>query len=68
MLQHNPELKSQIDQLWNKFWAGRISNSLCTGIKSMCFFRLLIDKGLEVLFLISVIYNTHGTTIKIPEI
>ena len=53
MLQHNPELKSQIDQLWNKFWAGRISNSLCTGIKSMCFFRLLIDKGLEVLFLVS---------------
>jgi len=28
MLQHNPELKSQIDQLWNKFWAGGISNPI----------------------------------------
>jgi len=28
MLQHNPELKSQIDQLWNKFWVGGISNPL----------------------------------------
>ena len=22
MLQNNPELKSKIDQLWNKFWSG----------------------------------------------
>ena len=28
MLQNNPELKSKIDQLWNKFWAGGISNPL----------------------------------------
>ncbi len=28
MLQHNPELKSKIDQLWNKFWSGGISNPL----------------------------------------
>ena len=27
MLQHNPELKSKIDQLWNNFWSGRMSNS-----------------------------------------
>ena len=24
MLQNNPELKSKIDQLWNKFWSGGI--------------------------------------------
>lgn len=28
MLQHNAELKSKIDQLWNKFWAGGISYPL----------------------------------------
>ncbi|SFK10758.1 hypothetical protein SAMN04488082_11456 [Desulfomicrobium apsheronum] len=28
MLQNNPELKSKIGQLWNKFWAGGISNPL----------------------------------------
>lgn len=28
MLQNNPELKSKIDQLWNKFWSGGISNPL----------------------------------------
>lgn len=28
MLQNNPELRSKIDQLWNKFWAGGISNPL----------------------------------------
>lgn len=26
MLQNNPELKSKIDQLWNKFWGSEISN------------------------------------------
>ena len=26
MLQNNPELKSKIDSLWNKFWAEGISN------------------------------------------
>ena len=28
MLQNNPELRSKIDQLWNKFWSGGISNPL----------------------------------------
>lgn len=28
MLQNNSELKFQIDQLWNKFWAGGISNPI----------------------------------------
>jgi type I restriction enzyme M protein len=28
MLQNNPELKGKIDQLWQKFWAGGISNPL----------------------------------------
>jgi type I restriction enzyme M protein len=28
MLQNNPELKSEINQLWNKFWSGGISNPL----------------------------------------
>lgn len=28
MLQNNPTLKAKIDQLWNKFWAGGISNPL----------------------------------------
>jgi type I restriction enzyme M protein len=28
MLQSNPELKSKIDQLWQKFWSGGISNPL----------------------------------------
>ena len=28
MLQNNAELKSKIDQLWNKFWSGGICNPL----------------------------------------
>lgn len=28
MLQTNPELRAKIDQLWNKFWAGGISNPI----------------------------------------
>ncbi len=32
MLQNNPELKSQIDQLWNKFWSGGISNPLSANL------------------------------------
>ena len=28
MLQSNPELKSKIDQLWQKFWSGGINNPL----------------------------------------
>jgi type I restriction enzyme M protein len=44
MLQHNPELKSQIDQLWNKFWAGGISNPL-TAIEQITY--LLFMKRLD---------------------
>ncbi len=28
MMKNNPELKSKIDQLWNRFWSGGISNPL----------------------------------------
>jgi len=28
MLQHNPALRAKIDQLWNKFWTGGITNPL----------------------------------------
>jgi type I restriction enzyme M protein len=34
MLQNNPILKSKIDQLWNKFWAGGSANPL-TAIKQI---------------------------------
>jgi type I restriction enzyme M protein len=44
MLQHNPELKSQIDQLWKKFWAGGISNPL-TAIEQITY--LLFMKRLD---------------------
>lgn len=46
MLQHTPELKSQIDQLWNKFWAGGISNPL-TAIEQITY--LLFMKRLDEL-------------------
>jgi type I restriction enzyme M protein len=46
MLQHNPELKSQIDQLWDKFWAGGISNPL-TAIEQITY--LLFMKRLDEL-------------------
>src|SRR5262245_39762765 len=44
MLQNNPELKSKIDQLWNKFWAGGISNPL-TAIEQITY--LLFMKRLD---------------------
>ncbi len=44
MLRYNPELKSQIDQLWNKFWAGGISNPL-TAIEQITY--LLFMKRLD---------------------
>ncbi len=44
MLQHNPELKSQIEHLWNKFWAGGISNPL-TAIEQITY--LLFMKRLD---------------------
>lgn len=46
MLQNNPELKSQIDQLWNKFWSGGISNPL-TAIEQITY--LLFMKRLDEL-------------------
>jgi len=46
MLQHNPELKSRIDQLWNKFWSGGISNPL-SAIEQMTY--LLFMKRLDEL-------------------
>lgn len=46
MLQNNSELKSKIDQLWNKFWAGGISNPL-TAIEQITY--LLFMKQLDKL-------------------
>ncbi len=46
MLQNNPELKAQIDQLWNKFWSGGISNPL-TAIEQITY--LLFMKRLDEL-------------------
>ncbi len=46
MLQNNPELKSEISQLWNKFWSGGISNPL-TAIEQITY--LLFMKRLDEL-------------------
>lgn len=46
MLQYNAELKSKIDQLWNKFWSGGISNPL-TAIEQITY--LLFMKRLDEL-------------------
>ncbi len=46
MLQNNRELKSKIDQLWNKFWSGGISNPL-TAIEQITY--LLFMKRLDEL-------------------
>lgn len=46
MLQNSPELKSKIDQLWNKFWSGGISNPL-TAIEQITY--LLFMKRLDEL-------------------
>jgi type I restriction enzyme M protein len=46
MLQNNPELKSKIDQLWDKFWAGGIANPL-TAIEQITY--LLFMKRLDEL-------------------
>ncbi|MBV6389678.1 MAG: hypothetical protein JNIBNLAF_01325 [Nitrosomonas europaea] len=40
MLQNNPELKNKIDQLWNKFWSGGISNPL-TAIEQITYLKRL---------------------------
>ena len=44
MLQNNPALKSKIDQLWDKFWAGGIANPL-TAIEQITY--LLFMKRLD---------------------
>lgn len=44
MLQNNPELKAKIDQLWNKFWSGGISNPL-TAIEQITY--LLFMKRMD---------------------
>jgi type I restriction enzyme M protein len=44
MLQNNPELKNEIDQLWNKFWSGGISNPL-TAIEQITY--LLFMKRID---------------------
>ncbi|HEX2959685.1 MAG TPA: class I SAM-dependent DNA methyltransferase [Chitinispirillaceae bacterium] len=46
MLQNNPELKSKIGQLWDKFWAGGIANPL-TAIEQITY--LLFMKRLDEL-------------------
>jgi type I restriction enzyme M protein len=46
MLQNNPELKGKIDQLWNKFWSGGISNPL-TAIEQITY--LLFMKRIDEL-------------------
>jgi len=46
MLQNNPDLKSKIEQLWNKFWSGGISNPL-TAIEQITY--LLFMKRLDEL-------------------
>lgn len=46
MLQNNRELKSKIDQLWNKFWSSGISNPL-TAIEQITY--LLFMKRLDEL-------------------
>lgn len=46
MLQTPPELKSKIDQFWNKFWSGGISNPL-TAIEQITY--LLFMKRLDEL-------------------
>jgi type I restriction enzyme M protein len=46
MLQNTPELKTKIDQLWNRFWSGGISNPL-TAIEQITY--LLFIKRLDEL-------------------
>ncbi|EFK07432.1 N-6 DNA Methylase [delta proteobacterium NaphS2] len=49
MLQNNPSLKSKIDQLWNKFWAGGIANPLTAieQITYLLFMRRMDDLDLK---------------------
>lgn len=49
MLQNNPTLKSYIDDLWNKFWSGGISNPLTaiTQITYLLFMKRIDDLDLK---------------------
>jgi len=49
MLQNNQELKGKIDQLWNKFWSGGISNPLTAieQITYLLFMRRMDDLDLQ---------------------
>jgi type I restriction enzyme M protein len=49
MLQNNSALKSKIDQLWNKFWSGGISNPLSAieQITYLLFMKRLDDLDLK---------------------
>jgi len=58
MLQYNPELKLKIDQLWNKFWSGGISNPL-TAIEQITY--LLFMKRLDTLDLYKKQSDTKST-------
>ncbi len=50
MLQNNPELKSKIDQLWNKFWSGGISNPLTAieQITYLLFMKLCVKAPVSI--------------------
>lgn len=49
MLQNNPKLKSLIDDLWNKFWSGGISNPLTaiTQITYLLFMKRIDDLDIK---------------------
>ncbi len=49
LLQRNPEIKSKIDDLWNKFWAGGISNPLTAieQITYLLFMKILDENDLK---------------------
>lgn len=77
MLQHNPQLKSLIDKLWNKFWSGGISNPL-TAIEQITY--LIFMKRIDELDLkraadaewteeehISIFSGTHIRIVKVIE-
>lgn len=49
LLQHNPTIKSKIQELWNKFWSGGISNPLTAieQITYLLFMKKLDENDLE---------------------
>ena len=64
MLQNNPELKSKINQPWNKFWTGGISNPL-TAIEQITY--LLFMKRLDELIHFSPISRLSRVSRFNPE-